>query len=176
MQRREFFRTAPAMAGVLGFTGSALTSLGAQVIGPESTQVAEIYELQAAFHRAKTTQDIELMMSLWDPDAVLTIESVSPPATYVGLDQIRSFFLNSGSWQFQRFSLVPSFKTQIQVQGNYASLYFECHDVGNYALPTRYIAADGTVSGIIRNSGGKWLFLNITAKKSSPLSIDTYYK
>lgn len=176
MQRREFFRTASALAGVAGLTGSALAPLGAQVIGPESTQVGEIYELQAAFHRAKTKQDIELMMSLWDPEAVLTVETVNPPATYVGLDQIRSFFLNSGSWQNQRFSLVPSFKTEIQVQGDYASLYFECHDIGNYALPTRYIAADGTVSGIIRKTGGQWLFLNITAKKSSPLSIDTYYK
>jgi|SRR5579884_353105 len=173
MQRREFFKTVPALAGVAGLTG---VPLGAQVIGPESTQVAEIYELQAAFHRAKTTQDIELMMSLWDPEAVLTVETVNPPAAYVGSDQIRSFFLTSGSWQNQRFSLVPSFKTQIQVQGDYALLYFECHDVGNYALPTRFIAADGTVSGIIRKAGGKWLFLNITAKKSSPLSIDTYYK
>ena len=176
MQRREFFRTVPALAGVAGVTASTLAPLGAQVIGPESTQVAEIYELQAAFHRAKTTQDIELMMSLWDPEAVLMVESVSPPVTYVGLDQIRSFFLNSGSWQNQRFSLVPSFKTEIQVQGDYAQLYFECHDIGNYALPTRYIAADGTVSGIIRKADGKWLFLSITAKKSSPLSIDTYYK
>ena len=176
MQRREFFKTVPALAGVAGLTGSTLAPLGAQVIGPESTQVAEIYELQAAFHRAKTTQDIELMMSLWDPEAVLTVETVNPPRTYVGLDQIQSFFLSSGSWQNQRFSLVPSFKTEIQVQGDYANLYFECHDVGNYALPTRYIAADGTVSGIIRKAGGKWLFLNITAKKSSPLSIDTYYK
>ena len=123
MQRREFFKTVPALAGVAGLTGSTLAPLGAQVIGPESTQVAEIYELQAAFHRAKTTQDIELMMSLWDPEAVLTLESVNPPATYVGLDQIQSFFLSSGSWQNQRFSLVPSFKTEIQVHGDYADLF-----------------------------------------------------
>jgi hypothetical protein len=176
MQRREFFRTLPALAGVAGLTGSTLVPLGAQVIEPESTQVAEIYELQAAFHRAKTTQDIELMLSLWDPEAALTVETVNPPATYVGLDQIRSFFLNSGSWQNQRFSLVPSFKTQIEVQGNYALLYFECHDIGDYALPTRYIANDSTLSGIIRKADRQWLFFNMTAKKSSPLSIDKYYK
>ncbi len=35
--------------------------------GPESQQVGEIYQLQAAFHRAKTTQDLDLTMSLWDP-------------------------------------------------------------------------------------------------------------
>lgn len=178
MQRREFFKTVPALAGVAGLAGSTLVPLGAQVIGPESTQVAEIYELQAAFHRAKTTQDIDLMMSLWDPQASLTVETVSPPATYVGLDQIRAFFLSSGSWKFQRFSLVPSFKIRIQVQGDYASLYFECHDVGNYVNyppDNRTFANDGTLSGIIRKTGGKWLFLSITAKKSVPLSIHTYY-
>jgi hypothetical protein len=35
--------------------------------GPGSGAVGQIYPLQAAFHRAKTTQDIDLMMSLWDP-------------------------------------------------------------------------------------------------------------
>jgi hypothetical protein len=35
--------------------------------GPGSGAVGQIYRLQAAFHRAKTTQDIDLMMSLWDP-------------------------------------------------------------------------------------------------------------
>src|SRR5690348_14378816 len=104
MKRREFFQTVPALAGAAGLTGATLP-LRAQIVGAESTQVAEIHELQAAYHLAKTTQDIELMMSLWDPQAVLTIESVSPPATYVGADQIWSFFLSSGSWKFQRFSL-----------------------------------------------------------------------
>src|SRR5579859_2769855 len=33
--------------------------------------VGEIYQLQAAFHRAKTTQDLDLMLSLWAPDAVV---------------------------------------------------------------------------------------------------------
>lgn len=176
MERREFFRTLPALAGVAALSGSAPVRLGAQVIGPESSQVAEIYELQAAFHRAKTTQDIDLMLSLWDPDATLTVETLNPSVRYVGLDQIRSFFLNSGSWKNQRFSLVPSFKTQIEVHGDYALLYFECHDVGDYALSTRYIANDSTVSGTIRKAGGQWLFFDITANKSSPLSIDTYYR
>lgn len=54
MQRREFFRTASALAGVAGLTGTALVPLRAQVSGPESTQVGEIYELQAAFHRPAT--------------------------------------------------------------------------------------------------------------------------
>src|SRR5262249_2858223 len=37
------------------------------VTGPES-QIGEIYQLQAAFHRAKSTADLDLMMSLWADD------------------------------------------------------------------------------------------------------------
>jgi len=43
------------------------------VSGPDSTQVAQIYQLQAAFHLAKRTQSIDLMMSLWDVNGSLTI-------------------------------------------------------------------------------------------------------
>ena len=58
MQRREFFRTVPALAELAGLTGSTLAPLGAQVIGPDRTQVAEVYELQAAFHRAYHGEEI----------------------------------------------------------------------------------------------------------------------
>src|ERR1700750_1736147 len=63
---------------------------------PESVQVAEIYQLQAAFHQAKTTQDLALMMSLWAEDATFTNNSTGK--TYAGSDQIRSFWLGSGSF------------------------------------------------------------------------------
>jgi ketosteroid isomerase-like protein len=51
--------------------------------------VAEIYQLQAAFHRAKTTQDLDLMMSLWADDA--TFINNSTGMTYVGFDSISRF-------------------------------------------------------------------------------------
>ena len=70
----------------------------AQVTGAESVQPGEIYELQAAFHRAKTHQDIELMMSLWDPNGTLTVQG-NPTVTYTGSDQIRAFWLTSGSFR-----------------------------------------------------------------------------
>ena len=67
MKRRDFCKTAAGVTvGMGALAGPVLAPVNAQVIGPESRQVAEIYELQAAFHRAKTTQDINLMMSLWD--------------------------------------------------------------------------------------------------------------
>ena len=146
----------------------------AQVSGPESTQVGEIYELQAAFHRAKTTQDIDLMMSLWDPNATLNFQG-DPKSPYIGTEQIRAFFLGSGSFTHVRFSLVPSFKTQINVHGSEASLYFECHDVGNFDQSDRFIAGDTFLAGTVRKLGGTWVFSNMTAGRAFPLSVNHYY-
>ena len=162
-------------------TGAAALALPqtALAAGPESVQVGEIYQLQAAFHRAKTTQDLDLMMSLWADDATFTNASMG--ITYVGADQIRSFWQGSGSFTHHRFSLVPSYKTTIQVRGDQAFLYFECHDVGNFATgdfgdPTiKTIINDTFLAGTVRNVSGNWLFWNMTAGPSSPLSYNTYY-
>jgi len=141
---------------------------------PESVQVAEIYQLQAAFHRAKTTQDLDLMMSLWAPDATLNVLG-DPNSPYVGAAALRTFWQNSGSFIHRRFSLVPSFKIQINVNGDQGTLYFECHDIGDYDLATRFIAADLSLFGTVRYIAGTWVFYNMTAGKSFPLNPDHYY-
>lgn len=146
----------------------------AQVTGPESTHVGEIYELQAAFHRAKTTQNLELMMSIWDPEGTLVVQG-DPHSPYVGAEQIRAFWAGSGSFTHRRFSLVPSFKTRIEVHGDTAYLYFECHDIGDYDLPSRFIASDTFLAGTVRHIGDRWVFSQMTAGKASPLSPDHEY-
>jgi hypothetical protein len=158
----------------------ALTLPGlARAGSPNNEQVAEIYELQAAFHRAKTTQNLDLMMSLWAKGA--TFVNTSTGTTYVGLDSIKTFWHGSGSFTHHRFSLVPSYKTTIQVDGNEAFLYFECHDIGNFATgefddPTvSTIVNDTFLAGTLRHIGGDWLFWYMTAGSSSPLSYDHYY-
>ncbi len=156
------------------FSRSARLPLAPQVSSPESTQVGEIYELQAAFHRAKTSQDIELMMSLWDPNGVLIVQG-NANSPFIGVQELRAFWQTSGSFTNRRFSLVPSFKTQIDVHGDEAWLYFECHDVGDYDLPDRAIASDTFLAGTVRNVGGKWVFSNMTAGKAFPLSVNHYY-
>jgi ketosteroid isomerase-like protein len=181
MTRRDLLRKGMAGAAV-GTAALALPRLaraGALGDSSESVQVAEIYQLQAAFHRAKTTQDLDLMLSLWADDATFTNRSTG--TTYSGSDEIRSFWQNSGSFTHHRFSLVPSYKTQIDVHGNEAFLYFECHDVGNFADGSfgdpsiKTIVNDTFLAGTLRNVGGNWLFWNMTAGPSSPLSYDHYY-
>jgi ketosteroid isomerase-like protein len=142
-------------------------------------QVAKIYRLQAAFHRAKTTQDLELMMSLWADDATLTNRSTG--ITYAGSDSLRSFWQGSGSFTHHRFSLVPSYKTTIDVQGDEAFLYVECHDIGEFTTASfddpavKTIASDTFLAGTLRKSCDDWLFWQMTAGPSSPLSFDHYY-
>jgi len=164
-----------AAATALGAAVLAVPSLAKADVSHSSEQIGEIYELQAAFHRAKTTQDLDLMMSLWADNATFTNRTTG--ATYLGADQISSFWAGSGSFVNQRFSLVPSYKTQIEVHGDEAFLYFECHDVGNFANGSygKTIINDSFLAGTLRNVGGTWLFWDMTAGSSSPLSYSTYY-
>ena len=166
-----------ARAGVAAVVGGATLSIpviATAGVSHGSEQIGEIYELQAAFHRAKSHQDIDLMVSLWTDDCTVTFNGVE----YDGQDGIRSLFLNSGSWHHHRISLVTSFKDQIDVQGDTAFLYFECHDV---ALDTDDIGAQGTIVthlsnyGTIRNVAGSWLFWQMHFGSSAPISVDTIY-
>ena len=117
MKRRIFCRTMAAAVGIGGVSAANLVPAMAQVSGPATADVAKIYQLQAAFHQAKTAQDIALMLSLWDPHATLKVQG-APQSPYVGAEQLRGYWLNSGSFKNRRFSLVPSFKTRIAVRGN----------------------------------------------------------
>jgi ketosteroid isomerase-like protein len=163
------------VAGASGVLTPLLSSRTVLAEGPESVQVGEIYQLQAAFHRAKTLQDLDLMMSLWAPDGILHVVG-DPLSPYAGTQNLRAFWAGSGSFLHHRFSLVPSFKTQIDVHGDSAYLYFECHDVGNFGDPvTRFIASDTFLAGSVDHIGGSWVFSHMTAGKAAPLSIDYYY-
>ena len=176
MERRTFFRSMAAIAAGVG----ALAGPGTPPIVAEDeddrqlADVARIYRLQAAFHRAKSTQDINLLMSLWDVNCSLTIPG-NPNSPFVGLDQVRAFLLTTGSFTRLRFSLVPSFKIEIKVYGDEAFFYEECHDVADFTLQTRSIAADTYLAGTVRKVEGKWLFGNMFGGSANPLSVDHYY-
>ena len=173
MERRNFCKTLPGIAlGIGGFTASRQSLLG-QVSGPDK-QVGEIYQLQAAFHLAKTTQNIELLMSLWDTGGSLTIAG-DPNSPYVGFDRLRAYLLSTGSFTNRRLSLVPSFKIQIEVHGQEAFFYEECHDVGDFDMQSRVIASDSFLAGTIRKIDGQWVFSNMFGGSAAPLSIDHYY-
>ena len=175
MERREFFKSVTGLAAGVGGI-SALMPLRAEGDDSDNQRLADIaklYRLQAAFHLAKTTQDINLLMSLWDVNGSLTIKG-DPNSPYVGLDRLRAFLLSTGSFTHRRLSLVPSFKIQFEVHGDEAFFYEECHDVGDFNLSSRFIAADTYLAGVVRKIAGKWVFSNMFGG-AAPLSVDHYY-
>ena len=60
-------------AGLAGLVLPNASPVGAQASGPEGAKIGAIYQLQAAFHQAKSHQDIDLMMSLWASDATFSV-------------------------------------------------------------------------------------------------------
>lgn len=139
---------------------------------PQRSPIAQIHQLQADFHRAKTFRDIDLMMSLWAPDATFTRGGV----TLVGTDEIRAFWLTSGSFNTtlnMRESLTPSFKIRVRVHGDTAFLYFECHDVDEV---TGAFVSHLSLGGTVRNVDGHWVFWRMS---SGPVTggwaPNTYY-
>jgi len=175
ISRRELLRKGAAGAAI-GAAALAAPGLASADVSHGSEQIGEIYQLQAGFHWAKSHQDIDMMMSLWAADSWFIFNG----QTYYNANgDVRTFFLNSGSWKHHRMSLVPSFRDWIEVHGNTAFLYFECHDIAldaddpggaQGALVTHL-----TNYGMIRNVGSNWQYWQMHFGSASPVSVDTIY-
>jgi ketosteroid isomerase-like protein len=120
----------------------------------------EIDQIEKDFHEATTLKDVDLMMSLWAPNATLT---AGPGDTAAGLEEIREFWLEKSN-AFQEsthwVSDHPAYKVEITVDGDRGTLHFECHyvdyDTGKVAFTT---VADLDVARI----DGRWLITNFVA-------------
>jgi ketosteroid isomerase-like protein len=117
----------------------------------------EIDQIEKRFHEAQTKKDIDLMMSLYSPNATMT---VGPGVTASGRDEIRRFWLEESApfkpenaW----ISDHPAYKLEITVNGDRGTLHFECHyvdsETGKVMSAT---AGDFDVARI----GGSWLITN----------------
>lgn len=121
----------------------------------------QIHRLERDFHRATTHHDIDLMVSLYAPNATL----VSASETAVGRKQIRTYWLNtSKSFKNDWISSTAAYKVKITVFGDRGTLFFECHyldaKTGKVALVT---AADADVARI----DGRWLITNLTGASAT---------
>ena len=159
--------------------GSVLTAsvLLAAGCGNSSSSSAEKQELQRqadlnaidqiekTWHEASTMKDVDLIMTVWAPDATLTVGG----EPYVGKAQIRKFFEKSGSFQPENHwvSDTPAYKIRITANGDKGTLYFECHfiDTATGKL-ANIVATDMDVQKI----DGKWL---ITTSSAAPTTLGT---
>jgi ketosteroid isomerase-like protein len=117
----------------------------------------EIDQIEKRFHEAQTKKDIDLMMSLYAPNATMT---VGPGVTASGVDEIRRFWLEESApfdAENRWISDHPAYKLEVTVNGDRGTLHFECHYVdtrtGEIVSAT---AGDFDVARI----DGEWLITN----------------
>jgi len=155
------------IAGAAGMMAIPLAACEGSNSNPEAQQKLqqeadfwEIDQIEKNFHEATTNKDIVQMMSLWAPNATLT---VGPGETAAGLDEIRQFFLDKSS-MFQTdahwVSDHPAYKVEITVNGDRGTLHFECH----YIDYDKYDVAFVTTADLdVARIDGQWLIANMVA-------------
>jgi ketosteroid isomerase-like protein len=117
----------------------------------------EIDQIEKQFHKATSLKDLDLMMSLYAPNATFT---VGGGETAVGLDEIREFwttkapaFESTNTWVSDH----PAYKLEITVNGDRGTLHFECHYVD--AETSKVVAVTAGDMDVARIDG-QWLITN----------------
>jgi ketosteroid isomerase-like protein len=158
------------LAGALGALVISLTACGSSSAGTAADAAtqrkADLYDidvLEKNFHKATSKHDIDLMMSLWAPNATFTY---GPGETATGKKEIRHAFLEeSAPFKHNWVSDTPAYKVRVTVNGDRGALHFECHyiDVKTKKLVS-HTAADQEVARI----NGRWLVTSMVGG-SAPL-------
>jgi uncharacterized protein (TIGR02246 family) len=150
----------PALAALGAAVSLLLAACGGSSHAAASTaslqkqaDMLAIDQIERSWHRAASTHDVDLMMSLWAPDATFNIGT----QTLTGKSQIRNFFEHTAApFQPQNhwISDTPSYKIRVTVNGDKGTLYFECDYVdATTNKVVSAVAADQNVQKV----NGKWL-------------------
>jgi hypothetical protein len=145
-----------ALALLLQSGGVAAKASTSDAVTQREADLYEIDQIEAKFHRATSKHDIDLMMSLWAPGSVFNIDQ----ETLVGKAQIRHWFLTknkafmpSHHWE----SDTPTYKIRISLNGDKATMYFECH----YIDPaSKEVVGAAGVTHTLQKVDGRWLITN----------------
>jgi hypothetical protein len=119
----------------------------------------ELHQVEIIFHRAASTKNLDMMMSLFADDASLSVGG----KTYTGKDQVRGYFATvAGSFQPQNqwVAYTPAQRITFDVEGDRAHLYFECLyvDVKAKEIKVHTFSDDNLV-----RRGGTWLIKEMKA-------------
>ena len=147
--------------GVFGALAVSLSACGGSSGGSASEQEdtqrqADLYaigQIQKTFHKALSTKDIELMMSVWAPNATMT---VGPGVTYAGMKKIRDNWVNSTPFKptTNWVAESPVYRTRATANGDKGTLFFECHMID--AKTQKAVALSGADTQVARIDG-RWL-------------------
>jgi ketosteroid isomerase-like protein len=158
----------PVIGGALGIflLSVVLAACGGSPTGSSGEQgrrfqdMWEIDKIEKDFHRATSEKDIDLMVSLYAPNATMT---VGPGVTASGVDEIRRFWLeDSAPFKVENewISDHPAYKLEITVNGDRGTLHFECHYVD--AKTGEVVSATAGDFDVARIDG-EWLITNFVA-------------
>jgi ketosteroid isomerase-like protein len=154
------------MGGVLGafLLSVVLVACGGSGSGSDGNEsrrfqdMWEIDQIEKDFHGAMTDKNVDQMMSLFAPNATMT---VGPGETATGTEEIRSFWQdNSATFapQNEWISDHPAYKLEVTVDGDRGTLHFECHFVD--AKTGEVVAATAADLDVARIDG-QWLITNM---------------
>ena len=143
---------------VAGCGGSSNDAASNATLQKQADMLA-IDQIEKTWHRAASTHDVDLMMSLWAPDATFNIGT----QTLTGKAQIRNFFQHTAApFQPQNhwISDTPSYKIRVTVNGDKGTLYFECDYID---VKTEKVASVVSADQNVQRINGKWLITSLAA-------------
>jgi ketosteroid isomerase-like protein len=145
-----------ALVGSLLACGSGTAAPHAASAVQVQADLYAIDQIEVTWHKASTTKDLDLIMSLWADNATFTVG----PQTFTGKQEIRNFFLNRAApfrpenhW----ISDTLAYKVKATVDGDKGTLYFECHYID---VATRVVKADVGANNNVARFGDRWLITN----------------
>jgi len=158
--------------GVLGL-GLVLISFASTAAGPGKDNPADILKVrnvEITFHQSGSSlpqADLNLMMSLYADDAVLT-DTAHDNKNYTGKDQVRAYFSKAAPFQpgNHLIGYTPAMRIRATVDGDKATLYFECLWVD---ADKNAIFAHSFSNMTLARSGDGWLVKTIKVGKIDKL-------
>ena len=143
---------------VSGCGGSSKVSAEDATIQREAN-LYEIDQIEMKFHKALSSHNLNLMMSLFAPGAVFNINDQA----LTGKAQIRHWFAtdNHAFWPQNHWEAdTPTYKMKTTVNGDKGTLYFQCHFIDpKTSKVVDVVGVDHTVQKI----DGKWLIVDSVA-------------
>jgi ketosteroid isomerase-like protein len=133
--------------------GSSRSSASVQQLQRQADLYA-IDQIERTWHRAISRHDIDLLMTLWAPNATFT---ASPGQTYTGKHQIRHFFVDVAKITDPKVHWVldtPAYKIRETANGDRGTLYFECDHID---LRSRRVVAVTAADMQVARINGRWL-------------------
>jgi hypothetical protein len=159
-----------AMRNVLGLSAIfAFCLAGVAIAGSQENaqEFVQFHKVEIDFHEAGSTKNLDLMLSLFADDAVLTTKRKTDDGkeqikTYTGKEQIKKYWQAHPAFQPQNqwVGYTPAFRIRYTVEGDRAHLYFECLWMDKTA---NKIAAHTNSDDTLVRVNGAWLIKEMTA-------------